>query len=251
MKFIGGLALGFVLIHSASATVLYSTFGPNDTYHDASWVAGLIGQGAADLIYPPNLDQPSISAAVPFTVPGSSGQKYQLTSIELVANAENFKFCNYDGQRIELPDAPLGTLSIHQNQANLPGASIFSMAATPSSATPGVDFFSILSFSITTPVTVEAGSTYWLTVIPEWYTMNALAYSIITFGDGTYSNDLGATWRDWSAYGTDLVPDLAFRVSGELAPVPEPSTCLAGAAMLGMMGLIQWRRAGKSPKSGN
>jgi hypothetical protein len=166
-----------------------------------------------------------LAAATPFVVP--TGFDFGLTEVDLA---------------VDSTAAAAALVQLREDAGGTPGAVIDSWTMN----FPGLfsNFSIVPSQSITgiTGITLEAGLTYWLAVLPAsaatdtWWRANNTGQSNIKAD----SLDGGATFT-----GVTLNADVAFGVFGTpqaVSTVSEPSTLITFSTALGIAGLLRRRR---------
>ncbi|MDG3008498.1 choice-of-anchor R domain-containing protein [Paludisphaera mucosa] len=200
--------MGLLLVESeAEAATIYSTLGPNDSFNrNAS--SAIYGQGVQGSDH--------YSVAERFTVGGSSD--FLFTSAEL-------------GVYSRSGTASLGVV-LMEDLGGLPGETLESLSIEVG---PDVRLHTVTS---TLNPLLEAGHSYWLAAVPTR-----------DFNGGWYGNSEGIIGRQGIDYLDFNIGWLAisatsgaFRISGNAAAVPEPSTLAMWATAAAMTGSIVLRR---------
>lgn len=205
------LALLFTSATAMRADVVFSNFGPNQSYVGNSW------WGVGTTRMPPIGIQVD---AFPFTPTTTS----TLTGADLALSA-------FSGV------SPLNVY-IESNSGGTPGAILATLTQTGTySAYPTT---SVVNFTCgATCATLNAGSTYWI-VGQQTNTANT-AYWMYSFSDsGTwYYNEVNGATGPWTT-ATAGNNFSAFDVTGTTSPVPEPaSLALLGSGLLGILGMAR------------
>lgn len=193
-------------VGSAQADVIYSNFGPGDTYRIDGWA---IGGSEAMFGYS--------ALAMPFTV---SGSDFTLDSVEIAGFS-----------LVGDPGIHLFVLNNDNSEGyNLPGSThdYLSYKNLPISASGIVEFDSV------NHVYLDNGETYWVL---------AVAKGNDTFANWCCSNERGTFActntlpPSWNMVNSELG---VFRVNG--SPVPEPTAIIAALGLLAPAGFVFRRR---------
>ncbi len=210
MKAIALAAVGAAVAGPVSADVLYSNFGPGDTYSlDRGWTLSSGGPLAGDVW----------EQAVAFTVVGGD---YYFDSVDF-AVLHNWG-----------PD--LVYMDIRSDENGLPGTVLESTSA--SGVTDPFVWAPPMTAGFSGGLVLQEGATYWLTLRTE--STDALASWAFNVIDdfGLYAQQLNG--QGWQSYygipGTDS-QRAVFRVNGTLVPAPG-----VGAMAVAACGLAYRRR---------
>lgn len=188
----------------------------------AEVVFGNLGASANNALSTTNTDiTPTYRLAVPFTT-GSSSSFLSLQSITLGLFYDNFETASFG-------------LSIYQNNAGVPSATVAATAPAQTIGTAARYTFNFSNFQMT------SNTTYWIQpdVDLSWYTPlsspTPVAYNSSGYswpGTGLASSDSGSTWNT-----DDLIVNSG-RYAFSVQAVPEPSTYALAAAGLGIAGIV-------------
>ncbi len=129
------------------------------------------------------------------------------------------------------------SLKVYADNAGQPGAAVYSTSVAGNGGETGcasVAGFPVCSYSIATNFVATAGTSYWLSVVPDLNFPPQWGWAQGTGGDGgSYQDFLGGRGK--------LNADLAFSLTGT-AGVPEPSAWAMMLAGFGLLGLALRRR---------
>jgi hypothetical protein len=217
------MLLNFCLAATTAADPIYSNLGPGLSYSSSSAIRAASGSSVV-------FSASGLAAATPFDVP--IGWDYGLTDIFLALYG---------------PATPV-LVELRDNAGGAPGATIaswtmtfpaFSFAGTiaPAQAIAGL-----------TGITLDAGATYWLAILPTdpatdtWWYRNSTGQTNIKAD----SFDGGATWSN------TLNANVAFGVFGTqqaATPVTDPGSLVTlGGGLLGLAGARARRRTSREPR---
>lgn len=198
----------------ANADIIFSNFGPGDSFGSSGFGIGLV--------------TPSPST-------------YDNWGAKFTVGATDFTFTSAEAALQVTSGADTLTFGLRSDDAGLPGLLLQSFSASNIPTTNPGD---IVTFNATASLTLEAGTTYWLTS-EEYSPSNSFASWRLNNTSDKSANALRQNKGPWSI-ATANDDSVAFRIDGSPVAVPEPGSLTM--LSLGGLGLLMygcWRRSSR------